>query len=1824
MKLVRNFLLPTVFCLALLQGHSRAQEKRQVFFDIRTEATETSQAAFKTLRKANASKAKPTATVRATMAAAQEKLAATIPGLTVEKNPVTQAPEVVELSAAAPAGTALSAAAKVAPEAALRGFVTTNAAFFGLTKTQAGKLETVASYANPAGNLSWVELKQSLNGIPVFQGTIRAAIRKDGAIARTTGNLAGGLSEASLATEPKISAAQAVVAAAATVGVVLDPAAVVEGSPAGSGQKQKLTAPPFVKEVEVSRVYFPLEPGTATLAYAMVLWEKATAWYALVDAQSGQLLWRKNITNDQTQTATYSVYDSDSPVPNSPTTATPGSGIQGTPAARTTFTLISELPAFNNLGWITDGGNTTSGNNADAGLDIDGVNGIDANGRATGTNRVFDFTYTPGGQTGGQAPTGAAYRNGVVTNLFFWSNRFHDRLYQYGFTEAAGNFQANNFGRGGAANDRVLAQAQDSGGTNNANFSTPPDGQSGVMQMYIFTQPNPDRDGDLDQEIVIHELAHGLSNRLHANGSGLTTAQAGGMGEGWSDFYARALLATADEDVNGVYASGAYATRDFFGLGTDNSYYGIRRFPYAVKTTVGPNGKPHNPMTFADIDPAKVFTADGAFARSPVFSDAALEVHSVGEIWCLALLEVRARIIARLGFAAGNDRVLQIVTDAMKLEAASPTLIQARNAIIAADNAGFAGEDVADIWAGFAVMGMGFNAAITNTAQLPGAVIESFITPNLVLGAVTFDDTAGNGDGFPDPGETLVLTVPIRNLLSTTATGVTVAVSGGTAISYGTIANGTTTTQSITYKVPSATPSGTRLKLPVAIDSSLGPAGPGAQTFELITGQPVNGFTENFDALAGTALPTGWTTTRTGAGSAWTASTTNADTAPKAAFSANVTTTGSAEMVTPSIPVTSATGQLTFRTAYNLEASGGSYFDGMVLEVSVNNGAFEDILEAGGEFLSGGYNSTLDFSSNPLGGRNAWSGLSGGTTSTPAHVVTRVLLPASANGKSVRFKWILACDGSVAATGTAPGARVDGVVVGNGTKIGQALNKPPVIDEQTFGVAYSRPVGFLIGNVAASDPDPGQTLTYSIESGNASGFFTLDSTTGALKIGAALSQQAAAYLLVVKVLDDGTVGGAQSDTANITVNVRAPGVTPLISAQNPVAVLEDGSVTIQLSDLVIDDPDSLPADFTLTVLDGNGTNFTRVGATISPAANLNGTITVPVQVTDGETDSAVFNLTVSVTSVNDVPAFAKGPDQAITADGLTRTVSGWATAIVTGPADEQAGGTNAQSPSFLVTTSNDAFFTTLPAVSAAGSLSFTGGAGVLGAVTVTVKVRDDGGTASGGVDTSGGQSFTITSTAVTNDPPSFIVGSDQSAAQDAGTQTVVDFATAIAAGPLDEAGQAVTFAVQADNPQIFTVLPAISPEGVLTYTPNPAANGTATVTVTLSDNGSTSQPGDDNLSDAQTFLIAVTTFAGHDGVYAGLALPALDTPLGAEKTGLLSIKATAKRTFTGKLTLGAATFSLRGTVDNAGVLHFGKNGEIATRLTPKGFDPVLLELRIDVVGTSEKINGSLKATTGDISSTVAGDRLFYSKAVPPPYKGSFTVVFDQPKSKTLLASALPQGDGFGLVTVSDKGVVKLAGTLADGTKVKYANGLSKADAWPVWIPFSKGTGTVAGQVIFRVVVALSDVDGPDLLWFKPEAIGAKKVLYPGGWPKGVTTTLIGSTYVPGSTVALSFDPTLVPAASNNASVVLTQGGLSTTLTRALKLEGKKVTSVIEKAVITSFTLKTGQFKGTFVHPVSQKKATFQGAVLQKQKLGTGYFNGDGFSTSGGAALTLTP
>jgi hypothetical protein len=225
-------------------------------------------------------------------------------------------------------------------------------------------------------------------------------------------------------------------------------------------------------------------------------------------------------------------------------------------------------------------------------------------------------------------------------------------------------------------------------------------------------------------------------------------------------------------------------------------------------------------------------------------------------------------------------------------------------------------------------------------------------------------------------------------------------------------------------------------------------------------------------------------------------------------------------------------------------------------------------------------------------------------------------------------------------------------------------------------------------------------------------------------------------------------------------------------------------------------------------------------------------------------------VTVTVDPVNDPPSFTGEGDETVLEDCGPQTITGWATSIYAGPANESS-----QSLTFAVSVDADPLlFKVNPWLNSSGTLSFTPNDDANGTATITVELHDNGGTTNGGVSASASQTFTITVSPV-NDPPSFVKGSDQLSPEDWGPQSVF-WAASVSAGPADEAGQALSFSVTNDHTTLFSVQPSISNIGVLTYTAAPNMNGHATVTVTLHDNGGTSNSGVDT-SFSATFTITI-------------------------------------------------------------------------------------------------------------------------------------------------------------------------------------------------------------------------------------------------------------------------------------------------------------------------------------------------------------------------------
>jgi extracellular elastinolytic metalloproteinase len=724
------------------------------------------------------------ASQRSLPAVTNQAFAANLEEASVETDAVTGA-----VSALTSQSGYLSDKASGAPMTLAMRFVRDNLAALGL---EAGDLQgyavTDVVHSKVTG-ATHIYLQQRYRGIPVYNGQLHINVNRDGRIISVNNSFLPGIARAVSSLSPRMQLGAAVSSAAQFSGRPLSAQPKALRAPQGSQQLARVEhAGISLSPINGRLMLLPIRQGEARLVWNFQIHtlDEDHSWDYTVDAESGQVWTRFDwVAGDQ-----YRVYRQPAESPNhtSPLPPSDGRVLVANPANATASPF----------GWHDTNGaagaefTTTQGNNVQAYTDVDANNSPDANSSPSGGAALsFDFALNLT-----QAPS--AYRPAAVTNLFYLNNFIHDVQHQYGFDEAGGNFQVNNYGRGGLGNDSVRAEAQDGAGTNNANFGTPPDGQRPRMQMFIWTSPNPDRDGDLDAGIVFHEYGHGISNRLvggPANVSCLTNRQQ--PGEGLSDWWALAHTAEVGDTGADPRGIGTYA------LGQPTSGAGIRTQRYSTNPSV-------NTWTYASINGMAV-------------------PHGVGSVWAQAAWEVYWKLVDRWGFDpnlfngngnAGNQRMMLYVVEGLKNTACNPTFTQVRDGIIqaAVDNHG--GEDVCPMWEAFAAFGLGTNAVSggassttpTNGFNVPascqgggGTVVfsDDFETnlgwqtnPNGTDTATTGAWERGDPQGTADNG---------AKQLNTTTSGVNDLVTGrlaGTTAGVNDIDNGVTSIRSPAIALP--------------------------------------------------------------------------------------------------------------------------------------------------------------------------------------------------------------------------------------------------------------------------------------------------------------------------------------------------------------------------------------------------------------------------------------------------------------------------------------------------------------------------------------------------------------------------------------------------------------------------------------------------------------------------------------------------------------------------------------------------------------------------------------------------------------------------------------------------------------------------------------------------------------------------------------------------------------------------------------------------------------------------------------------------------------
>ena len=546
----------------------------------------------------------------------------------------------------------------------------------GLSEADLADYEVTDSVYSRLSGVTHIYLRQKYQGLPIFNAQLHVNVTEDGRILSVNNAFVPNLGPVTKSSTPTITAAEAVASAAIHLGVDLKAMPKALSSESDGARRTHMKVDELsMAPIEAKLMWLPIRSGEVRLVWNFIVETTDTLhWFEMnIDAESSEV-WTRF---DQIASDNYRVYPEpvESPIHTTPLP----------PSDARVLVVNPEDATASPNDWFSGSG-VMDGNNVHACADVNANNVCDTP-EPTCSGGTCDFPVNLNNEPG-------TYQGAAITNLFYWNNIIHDIQYQYGFDEVGGNFQENNFGRGGAGSDSVNADAQDTAFPSpcNANFGTPADGGNPRMQMFLCDNTTPDRDGDFDNIVIVHEYGHGISNRqvggpAAANCLG-NTQQAG---EGWSDILG--LMYTADAADTGPQARGVGSY--LFGQPANGG--GIRDLPYSTDNGV-------NNWTYESISGSAV-------------------PHGVGSRWAQAVWEVYWALVDKWGFEvdlinfdindaneAGNKRAMYYVNEGLKNTACSPTFVDGRNGMIQAAQSSFGGEDVCTLWEAFAAFGLGENA----------------------------------------------------------------------------------------------------------------------------------------------------------------------------------------------------------------------------------------------------------------------------------------------------------------------------------------------------------------------------------------------------------------------------------------------------------------------------------------------------------------------------------------------------------------------------------------------------------------------------------------------------------------------------------------------------------------------------------------------------------------------------------------------------------------------------------------------------------------------------------------------------------------------------------------------------------------------------------------------------------------------------------------------------------------------------------------------------------------------------------------------------------
>ena len=747
-----------------------------------------------------------------------------------------------------------------------------------LTSTDLADFIVTDQYVSPLTGVTHIYLQQRVAGIDIRGASMTLNMNGKGTLLSYNSHFVANLADLVNTIHPSVSAEDAVSASISQLRLS-ETIELEQLSVSSEPDKETIFSGKGFSKEEVSALleYEVASTGQVRLAWSVNIHEMEGKgiWDLKIDAVTGVVMRTDNRVLSCNHKG-HSELDHITCIPDQPDLPPASTSTTTTGGSYNVFKIPFENPAHGNRSLITSPWNDnaspfgwhdvdgvpgheyqiTRGNNTWTLEDLDGDDatvGMSPNG---GPDLEFDFPLNLKAAPGDNLSAAA-------TNVFYWTNLVHDISYAHGFDENSGNFQVNNYGRGGLENDAVIADVMDASDDNNAHFTLAEEGKSPRMELHLWDAGPPhdifrieepasiaglyyaveaefgpglnadgitgnlalalnsdggsylceaasnpadlagkialvDRGGncalinkvmnaqeagaiacivcndaagspvmmpgsgpvsipsvmiglkdcdlikaalaedltiklsnsgsvakssDFDNGIIVHEYAHGISSRLTGGPSNVECLFNGEqMGEGISDWLAALLTIRAGDSGSDPRGFGAYVKSQ------GPTGVGLRAVPYSTDMTL-------NSLTYGDLHNASLLPG----------------VHGVGTIWATMLWELTWNMIDFYGFDpdwyngnGGNNRVLKLVMEGMRFQPCNPGFVDARDAILQADQALYGGANTCLIWEAFAKRGLGADADQGNPEYRDDGVPSFRVHSDCGLLPVTFDTIWAN------------------------------------------------------------------------------------------------------------------------------------------------------------------------------------------------------------------------------------------------------------------------------------------------------------------------------------------------------------------------------------------------------------------------------------------------------------------------------------------------------------------------------------------------------------------------------------------------------------------------------------------------------------------------------------------------------------------------------------------------------------------------------------------------------------------------------------------------------------------------------------------------------------------------------------------------------------------------------------------------------------------------------------------------------------------------------------------------------------------------